>query len=128
MDLILSYVISKAWVSATLTFDKSLIIKPPFSIGADGVKVFQIKTKFKFIKIEYLYYFLKQVFIPNTGYNRHYKFLKDIEIPIVKKEVQEDIIKYFAAIEELKLSVNKMSDNTDEIIHNISYDLFYDIQ
>ena len=107
---------------------KFKLIKPPFSIGADGVKVFQIKTKFKFIKIEYLYYFLKQVFIPNTGYNRHYKFLKDIEIPIVKKEVQEDIIKYFAAIEELKLSVNKMSDNTDEIIHNISYDLFYDIQ
>lgn len=103
------------------------LIKPPFSIGADGVKVFKIKDKYKNIRIEYLYYFLKQVFIPDTGYNRHFKFLKEIEIPILDEKTQIKIIEYFKTIESLKSSLNKITDNTDEIIHDIAYDLFYEL-
>ena len=61
-------------------------IDQPFFLGADGVKVLRIKdgnTDYK-----YLYYALKNVKIPNTGYNRHFKWLKEskIEYPDIKEQ------------------------------------------
>lgn len=53
-------------------------IDEPFFLGADGVKV--LRCKEKNANYKYLYYALKSAKIPNTGYNRHFKWLKDVEI------------------------------------------------
>ena len=53
-------------------------IDEPFFLGADGVKV--LRSKEKNANYKYLYYALKSAKIPNTGYNRHFKWLKDVEI------------------------------------------------
>jgi len=103
------------------------LVSPPFSIGADGVKVFKVKEKFKNIDIRFIYYYLKQSYIPDTGYNRHFKFLKDLDIPIIDKETQKNIIDFFSKIENLRKNISETNKNTEEIIHNISFDLFYDI-
>ena len=53
-------------------------IDTPFFIGADGVKV--LHTKDPNANYKYLYYALNNVYIPNTGYNRHFKWLKQANI------------------------------------------------
>ena len=51
-------------------------INKPFYIGADGVKI--LKIKLEKANYKYWYYALKNINIPNTGYNRHFKWLKGL--------------------------------------------------
>ncbi len=68
-------------VPAIIFGDHTRIIKYidfPCFLGADGVKL--LKTKNNIWNYKYLYYSLCYSEIPNTGYNRHYKYLKEISI------------------------------------------------
>lgn len=44
----------------------------PFIMGADGTKVLQPKKDN--CETKYLYYFFLSINVPNTGYNRHFKY------------------------------------------------------
>lgn len=58
-----------------------------FIIGADGVQLLEgIRDNNK-----YLYYFLCNQYIPNTGYNRHFKFIKNMVFSIPPLAEQEKI-------------------------------------
>ena len=73
--------------------DHTRIIKyidQPFFLGADGVKL--LKAKSKYANYKYLYYALRSVYIPNTGYNRHFKWLKETEIRIPDIGTQREIV------------------------------------
>ena len=50
------------------------LIDRPFYIGADGVKI--IRSKHFDLNIVFAYYMIKYCNIPETGYNRHFKYLK----------------------------------------------------
>lgn len=50
----------------------------PFAIGADGVKVLQVRDGFD---PKFVYHFLRFRQIPSAGYSRHFKFLKEVEVP-----------------------------------------------
>ena len=63
----------------------------PFFLGADGVKV--LRSKDENANYKYLYYALKNVKIPNTGYNRHFKWLKDVQINYPNSDKQAEIVK-----------------------------------
>ena len=65
-------------------------IDEPFFLGADGVKV--LRSKDDDANYKYLYYALKSAKIPNTGYNRHFKWLKDVEINYPDSVKQEKIV------------------------------------
>ena len=70
-------------VPAIIFGDHTRIIKyvdEPFFIGADGVKI--LEKKVVGADYKYLFYALTHAHIPNTGYNRHFKFLKEVSIPI----------------------------------------------
>ena len=54
----------------------------PFAIGADGVKVFKVDEKYAVAR--YIYYFLKTIKLPEAGYSRHFKYLKDVKLPILE--------------------------------------------
>lgn len=56
-----------------------------FGMGADGVKVLKPKAD---IDIRYLYHFLRTLSLPNAGYSRHFKFLKETSIPVVALDEQ----------------------------------------
>lgn len=58
-----------------------------FVLGADGTQLLQPKDGFN---AKYLYYLLSSKQIPNTGYNRHYKFLN--EMYFVKPSITEQIL------------------------------------
>ena len=76
-------------------------IDEPFFLGADGVKV--LRSKEKNANYKYLYYALKSAKIPNTGYNRHFKWLKDVELNYpdsVKQEKIVDILDRFSYVIE----------------------------
>ncbi len=50
----------------------------PFIVGADGVQLLSSLNE----NIQFLYYLLSDYEIPNTGYNRHFKYLKDFDYHI----------------------------------------------
>ena len=73
--------------------DHTRVIKyvdQPFYLGADGVKV--LRSKDENANYKYLYYALKNVIIPDTGYNRHYKWLKEIQIEYPDSNKQAQIV------------------------------------
>lgn len=69
-------------IPAIVFGDHTRVIKyvdKPFFLGADGVKV--LRCKYSNANYKYLYYALKNAKIPDTGYNRHFKWLKETQIP-----------------------------------------------
>jgi len=64
-------------------------IDKPFFLGADGVKL--LKAKVPNANYRYLFYALSSVQIPNTGYNRHFKWLKEAQIKYPEVQEQETI-------------------------------------
>lgn len=72
----------------------------PSFIGADGVKLLKNMNPEE-VLTKYLYYFLKTIDIPNTGYNRHFKYLKEVIIPIPSKNVQVKIVEVLDKANEL---------------------------
>ncbi len=79
-------------VPAIVFGDHSRIIKyvdKPFFLGADGVKVLRCRKPYP--NYRYLYYALRHAKIPDTGYNRHYKWLKEIEIEYPDTSQQAEI-------------------------------------
>lgn len=76
----------------------------PFFLGADGVKVLSLKRNDFYLK--YLYYCLLHENIPNTGYNRHFKWLKDIAFNLIplteQKAIAEKLDKVSILIEKRK--------------------------
>ena len=80
----------------------------PFFLGADGVKVLKANQE---INYKYLYYFFLQAKFPNTGYARHFKWLKELQIPLPPLEEQKHIAavldKCTALIAKHKLMLKK---------------------
>lgn len=72
-------------------------INTPFFLGADGVKL--LKAKDVEANYKYLYYALRNAKIPNTGYNRHYKWLKEVRIEYPNKEKQKEVVEILDKIE-----------------------------
>lgn len=80
-------------VPAIVFGDHTRVIKyvdSPFFLGADGVKL--LKTKKSNQNYKYLYYALRNAKIPNTGYNRHFKWLKEVQIPCHDVTKQKEIV------------------------------------
>ena len=77
----------------------------PFFLGADGVKI--LKNTSNLFLDKYLYYSLKNFKIPNTGYNRHFKWLKDFKIKYISLIKQEKIV---SLIEKIKYFILKKKE------------------
>ena len=79
-------------VPAIIFGDHTRVVKyvdRPFFLGADGVKV--LKSKVNNADYKYLFYCLQNAKIPNTGYNRHFKWLKEVDIPLPPLDEQRRI-------------------------------------
>lgn len=97
--------------------DHTRIIKyidKPFFLGADGVKV--LKSKINNANYKYLYYALKAAYIPNTGYNRHFKWLKKVSINYPSFEKQKRIVKLLDNLSEVKNKKNEELKLCDTLI------------
>lgn len=104
-------------VPAIVFGDHTRVIKyvdRPCFLGADGVKL--LKAKIPNANHRYLYYVLKNARIPNTGYNRHFKWLKELEIPLPDAQTQTDIVGILDELEDV-LSLRKQQlAKLDELV------------
>lgn len=99
-------------VPALIFGDHTRIIKyvdTPFFLGADGVKL--LRSKISEINYRYLYYFLIANPVKNTGYNRHYKWLKELLIPVRSVEEQCKIVDMLDILTDmLRLRTQQLAD------------------
>lgn len=111
-------------VPAIIFGDHTRIIKfitSPCFIGADGVKLLKFKTK---DNPKYLYYALQSLKIPNTGYNRHFRLLKEAKIRIWPKNIQEKIVLILDKIKSIIENKNRQIENIDIIAKSRFIEMF----
>ncbi|WP_296880505.1 restriction endonuclease subunit S [Thomasclavelia sp.] len=104
-------------VPAIIFGDHTRVVKyidQPFFLGADGTKI--LKSKYQDANYKYLYYALKYIKIPNTGYNRHYKWLKELKFKYPAKEEQKQIVFILDKIGYLIQKNNSQLELLDELI------------
>lgn len=94
-----------------------------FAIGADGVKVILPKA---FLNAKFLLYYLKWYNIPNLGYSRHYKLLKEVFVPIPTTEKQLAIVAELDKINELIQLKKQQLKGYDQLAQSIFYEMFGD--
>jgi type I restriction enzyme S subunit len=99
-----------------------------FIVGADGVKILQPVEE---INTKYFYYVLKALVPKTTGYARHYKLLKKLDIPVPPLPEQERIVAKldaaFAKIDEVVQLLNERYNNTSSLIATAQNALFEDM-
>ena len=93
-------------------------------LGADGVKL--LKAKNPKANYKYLYYALCNTEIPNTGYNRHFKWLKEIEIPNYSEQVQNDIVMQLEKVDQLISLRKQQLAKLDELVKSRFIEMFGD--
>ena len=107
--------------------DHTRVIKyvdKPFFLGADGVKV--LRSKYENANYKYLFYALKNAKIPDTGYNRHFKWLKEVKIEYPDCERQSEIVKI---LDKVALVIDKRQEELrklDDLIKARFVELFGD--
>ena len=107
--------------------DHTRIVKyvdTPFFLGADGVKI--LKTKVNDADYKYLFYCLQNAKIPNTGYNRHFKWLKEIEIPLPPLAEQRRIAAVLDKVCDLIAKRRTQLEKLDELIKSRFIEMFGD--
>ena len=114
-------------VPAIVFGDHTRIVKyvdQPFFLGADGVKV--LRSRFKDANYRYLYYALKNVKIPNTGYNRHFKWLKEAKIYYPNSEEQSKIVLILDGISSVIEHRQRQLQKLDELVKARFVEMFGD--
>lgn len=104
-------------VPAIVFGDHTRIIKYvdyPFFLGADGVKV--LRSKVPDANYRYLYYALENARIPNTGYNRHYKWLKELELEYPPISQQIKTVKVLDEVESIIHNRQNQLQKLDELV------------
>lgn len=114
-------------VPAIIFGDHTRIIKyidKPCFLGADGVKL--LKAKIENANYKYLYYALVNAKIPNTGYNRHFKWLKETEIPLPEEHTQKKIVLILEKLEILIKQRKEQLTKLDELVKARFVEMFGD--
>lgn len=89
----------------------------PFIKGADGVKVLSLRNEN--YNIKYFYYFLKTLNLPDLGYSRYYKILKETYIPVPNIQSQNKFAKIFECIENLIQNRQDQIQTLDDLLKSV---------
>lgn len=114
-------------VPAIIFGDHTRVIKyidQPFFLGADGAKL--LKTDSPNSNYKFLYYALKSVKIPNTGYNRHFKWLKEAKFNYPDTEKQGKIVSTLDNIQKVIEVREKQLEQLDLLIKSRFVEMFGD--
>lgn len=114
-------------VPAIIFGDHTRVIKyvdKPCFLGADGVKL--LKAKERNANYKYLYYALSNAKIPNTGYNRHFKWLKEVNIPMYSEEKEAEIVAQLEKVDSLIFLRKQQLSKLDELVKARFVEMFGD--
>ena len=100
-------------------------MEEPFFIGADGVKILR-PTNVK-DNPKYLYYALQAAKIPNLGYSRHFKVVKELEIRMYSRDKQDEIVRVLEKIDYLIDQRHAETTYLDQLVKSRFIELFGDI-
>ena len=94
-----------------------------FVLGADGVKILQ---PIENINAKFLKYYLQYCKIPSLGYSRHYKLLKELQVPVPPLSVQEQIVSELDLLSGIIEKKREQLKEFDALAQSIFYDMFGD--
>ncbi len=94
-----------------------------FAMGADGTKVLVPRLE---SDTKYLYYALRALNIPSAGYSRHFKFLKETEIPLPPLTQQKRIASILDAADALRAKRREAVAQLDVLLQSTFLTLFGD--
>ena len=94
-----------------------------FAMGADGTKVLVPKVE---SDTKYLYYALNAVEIPAAAYSRHYKYLKETQIPLPPLTEQKRIAKILDAADALRAKRREALAQLAALLQSTFLDMFGD--
>lgn len=94
-----------------------------FVVGADGVKIISPQ---KDLNAKFLLYYLQWYKIPNLGYSRHYKLLREIKIPLPPQSTQLAIVSELDKINELIRLKKEQLKDFDNLAQSLFYEMFGD--
>ncbi len=97
----------------------------PFAMGADGTKVLKAKSEKETFE-KYIYYFFLTLNIPNTGYNRHFKYLKDCLIPLPPLETQKKIAAILDEADKLRQLNKQLIAKYEALTQSLFSEMFGD--
>ena len=106
--------------------DHTLIFKYvdfPFALGADGVKALSIHKGFE---PKYLYYFWQSCRISSRGYSRHFKFLREIRLPLIPLSEQKRIVEILDQADALRKKRAEADTKAARILPSFFYKMFGD--
>ena len=92
-------------------------------MGADGTKVLVPKVE---SDTKYLYYALNAAEIPAAGYSRHYKYLKEIQVPLPPLAEQKRITGILDAADSLRAKRREALAQLDTLLQSTFLDMFGD--
>lgn len=98
-------------------------IEQPFALGADGVKLLKPKKEYD---IKFLFYYLSQLSLPNVGYSRHFKFLKEVYVPLPPLETQKQIASILEKADNLRKQCQQIEQELNALAQSVFLDMFGD--
>ena len=101
-------------------------INIPFIAGADGVKTLKLRDENKCL-YKFFYYYLQYIDIPNNGYSRHFKFLKEKDFIVPSIDFQKNVVDVLDRIETLIENKEKQLEELDKMAKSEFYEIFGDI-
>ena len=104
-------------VPAIVFGDHTRVVKyvdKPCFLGADGVKL--LCPVDKDINCKYLFYQLSYADIPNTGYNRHFKWVKALDFKIPSSDEQNHVVEVLDKVADLISLRKQQLAKLDELV------------
>src|SRR4051812_22369041 len=95
----------------------------PFCLGADGTKVLRPS---KGVHGKFLYHFLRYIDLPDTGYSRHFKFLKRVKVPLPSIPEQRRIAAILDGVDTLRAKRQTTLTQLDELAPSLFLSMFGD--
>lgn len=87
-----------------------------FAQGADGIRVLQPKFS---LNTKFIFYYFNYLPLPNKGYSRHFKYLKQVQVPVPNPFEQERIVQKiescFEKIDATEHNLNKVESMLEKL-------------
>ena len=94
----------------------------PFILGADGTKV--LKPNRKLYDPKFYYFALQSLDLPNRGYNRHFKTLKELILPLPPLHSQKKIAHILSTVQRAIEAQEQLIQTTTELKKALMHKLF----
>lgn len=96
-------------------------IDQDYILGNDGIKIMKSKES---VDDDFLYYVILNAKIPQTGYNRHFKYLKEQAYLLPPFPQQQKIASILMAVDEQIEKTDQIIEKTEELKKGLMQELF----